>query len=277
MSTEELEAFLRMDFELDGEDGPDMDTILYIMEVLAKRQKEHSTYHIANVDDAWASFEEHYKPCSDSFGSLYDFDEVEAVNTTPDPGFGKKRRFIRRFSGLVAAFMIIVAGGSLITNAVGIDMGGILSHWMDSVCSFGSGNEQGSDISPDMDLKATLDQYNIPEQCIPTWSPDGYVLDEFKVDMADTSIVASVYLAYYNDNSEYNIDIHNLSYITPSVFEENSSNESIYERDGIEYHIVSNDDYTKVLWLYDDFECAITGDFSEATAKKIIDSICEGE
>lgn len=40
MSTESLEELLRLDAELPDGEGPDIDEILYISEVIAKREKE---------------------------------------------------------------------------------------------------------------------------------------------------------------------------------------------------------------------------------------------
>lgn len=275
MSTEELEMLLRMDSELDEEDVSNMDTILYITEVLAKRQKEQPTHHIADIDDAWASFKEHYEPCSGSFKSLYDFDEAESVNTTVVAKRSKKNRFIRHFSGIVAALMLIIVGGSLVTSAAGTDLGEVFAHWTEELFSFGQEPENANGIHSDMDLEQTLSIYNIPKGCIPIWSPDGYILSEFQVEMADEHEASSVYLAYYSDSSQYSIDIRNLSYNVLSNFEKDNVGVFIYKPGDTEYYIASNNKYTKAMWRYDDFECSITGDISKATIEKIIDSIYE--
>lgn len=55
-----LEDILRADFLLPNGEYSDMDAILYIMEVIAKREKEHPTGKFTNVRDAWMSFNENY-------------------------------------------------------------------------------------------------------------------------------------------------------------------------------------------------------------------------
>ena len=65
MSTEELEAILRADFELPEEEESDMEKILYITEVIARRRAGQPTGRYANADEAWKSFVNNYLPEED--------------------------------------------------------------------------------------------------------------------------------------------------------------------------------------------------------------------
>ena len=56
MSTEALRDILYQDSFLPEGVGYDMDTILYIMQVLAKREDVHPS-----VDEAWRIFNEYYR------------------------------------------------------------------------------------------------------------------------------------------------------------------------------------------------------------------------
>ena len=62
MSTETLEDILRADSQLPNGENSDVDAILYIMEVIAKREREAPTGRFTNVQDAWVSFDENYLP-----------------------------------------------------------------------------------------------------------------------------------------------------------------------------------------------------------------------
>ena len=75
MSTEALNEILRQDSQLPDNEESDLDAILYIMEVIAKREKEQPEFEFTDVDTAWNSFKHNYQPTSNDGISLHDFDE----------------------------------------------------------------------------------------------------------------------------------------------------------------------------------------------------------
>lgn len=104
MSTESLEELLRLDAELPDGEGPDIDEILYISEVIAKREKEHPTgrYSEVDVDAAWENFQTKYLPAMSDGRSLYDFDDEEPghvenqnADTDSPSSAGRKRISLR--------------------------------------------------------------------------------------------------------------------------------------------------------------------------------------
>jgi hypothetical protein len=62
MSTEELETILQADAQFFDGNESNTDTILYIMEVIARRESEHPTGRLTDVKAAWKSFENNYLP-----------------------------------------------------------------------------------------------------------------------------------------------------------------------------------------------------------------------
>ena len=58
MSTAELEQLLRLDFQASEGGDSDLDTILYISDLLAKRSGP------ADTDAAWEQFQTKYRPCA---------------------------------------------------------------------------------------------------------------------------------------------------------------------------------------------------------------------
>lgn len=60
MSTESLEELLRLDAELPDGEGSDIDEILYISEVIAKRDREQPTGRYSEADVDAASFKLFY-------------------------------------------------------------------------------------------------------------------------------------------------------------------------------------------------------------------------
>ena len=72
MSTAELNEYLRQDAE---RDDSDLDDVLYIMEVLAKREKEENNDNLPDVRKAWASFQANYNTADNDGRPLHDFDD----------------------------------------------------------------------------------------------------------------------------------------------------------------------------------------------------------
>ena len=57
MSTAELNEYLRQD---SYRDDSDMDEVLYVMEVLARREKEENKHDLPDVQKAWEEFQKYY-------------------------------------------------------------------------------------------------------------------------------------------------------------------------------------------------------------------------
>lgn len=72
MSTAELNEYLRQDAE---RDDSDLDDVLYIMEVLAKREKEENNDNLPDVRKAWSSFQANYNTADNDGRPLHDFDD----------------------------------------------------------------------------------------------------------------------------------------------------------------------------------------------------------
>lgn len=88
MSTEELNEYLRKD-SYKSSDESNMDEILYVMEVLAKREEQDPTCDVPDVQAAWASFIQNYYTEDGDGKSLYDFDdEDDEPEPAPSAGAG---------------------------------------------------------------------------------------------------------------------------------------------------------------------------------------------
>lgn len=77
MSTEELREILRLDFLLPDDEESDMDAILYVMQLVAERERKNPTGKVPDVREAWASFVKNYLPYLGDGKSLYDFGDDE--------------------------------------------------------------------------------------------------------------------------------------------------------------------------------------------------------
>lgn len=58
LDTQELERLLRAD--IDAPDGGDTDMVMYIMEMIEKRERDNFAEHIEDTERAFKDFQQHY-------------------------------------------------------------------------------------------------------------------------------------------------------------------------------------------------------------------------
>lgn len=146
MSTEALAELLRLDFQLPEEES-DTDAIVYIAEVIAKREKEHptGTYSAPDTNASWKIFKEKYLPYAGDGISLYE-DESDAAadgqaeiarSDTGLPRSQKRagRRGLR--AACAAAVLAALLGGMAITAyATGFDLWNAVVQWTGETFTF---------------------------------------------------------------------------------------------------------------------------------------------
>ncbi len=168
MTTEQLADVLRADFQLpDGVDS-DTDAILYIMEVIAKREKEYPTEKFTDVNAAWASFSKNYLPCANDDKSLHDFEDIneqtgikQAIPVQPSHPL-KKRRLMRT-ACVAAATTILLLAGTVTASALGFDLWDAVAKWTRDTFGFSNAIETplATSEANDNSLQDTLNKYGI--------------------------------------------------------------------------------------------------------------------
>lgn len=284
MSTEMLEEILRADSQLPGGESSDTDAILYIMEVIAKREKENSTGKFTDVDDAWTSFNKNYLPYINDDKSLYDFEEPEkpGIKQTPiKPSHPLRVRRLIRVAIIAAAVTVLILASTITASAFGVDLWGRVAKWTMDTFGFSrtvSVVETSPNISSkqeDTSLLGTLNRYGISAKLAPTWVPGGYALDN--VDIAETPTRTTFQATYMNNGNEITVSIASLSLPSTRTYEKDDADVTTYSVNGIDHYIMSNLDYTNIVWKKGNYECQISGIISLDDAKKMIDSIYEGK
>lgn len=281
MSTEMLEDILRADSHLPDGENSDTDAILYIMEVIAKREKDNSSGKFTDVRDAWTSFSENYMPYIEDSKSLYDFgDEKETgVIQTPSVQRQLKKRRLMRVASIAAAVTALLLASTITASAFGLDLWGTVAKWTMDTFGFSrtvSYKEPSLHISSEPDdnsLLGTLKKYGITADLAPTWFPEGYVLDN--VDVAETPSRTTFQATYIKSDNEILVSVASLTQSSTRTYEKDSENVTTYSFNGVDHYIMSNLDYTNVVWKEDKYECQISGKISLDDAKKMIDSIYE--
>jgi hypothetical protein len=282
MSTEELENILQADAQLLSEEDSDTEAILYIMEVIAKREKEHPTGGFTDVQSAWTSFEHNYLPYIENDKSIYEFEESDMVITQkPLKEFfplQRKHRMIR-FASVVAIFVVVLLTGNMTAKAFGIDLFGTIAKWTQDTFTFSSSvpNETTSDeqdfneAAKTDTLQQILNQYGITCDLVPTWLPDGYLFKNS--DVYETPASTSFHAIYYREEDEISVTITSLSKPVRSIYEKDDNEVTVYSVNDIEHYIMTNLKITNIVWTSGTYEGSISGKISLEEAKRIIDSI----
>lgn len=303
MSTESLEELLRLDAELPDGEGSDIDEILYISEVIAKRDREQPTgrYSEADVDAAWETFQTKYLPYATDGRSLYDFDDDEPGSTkaiTPDMSSpsGKKRisargrRRLGRLASIAAAIALLIGLMTVTAYAMGYDLWGVIAQWTKDTFTFVSASKASDAEEPFTDttlnngeyadLQAALDTYGITEQLAPTWIPDGFDVDEVVVSETANPKYTVFNISYKADLKSIGIQIkmhHKQDSVNFTTWQKDDVDVDTLTVNGRTFYTMINEGRVCAVWIDGLFECSIIGDVSYDELTRIINSIFEKE
>lgn len=269
MTTQQLRELLRLDSEAPDDGGTDTEELLYIMEVLADRNKDSFTGKTAL--EAWESFQRDYLDVEDDSESEIP-DKV--AGTTPKPSG------LRRWLAAAAVIALLI-GIPVTASALNWEeVWHAIVTWAGETFSFGTENTP-EDEKPKPDnfneyesLQKTLSMVNEDPAIVPVWIPERYTSE--KIDILE-SPEKKIYVATYQGDSGY-LTIKVQSYMSsdPAKIEANEGILEIYEANGIEYYIVQNQTRLKAMWIFGSYECYISGELTIEEIKTMIDSIGKG-
>jgi len=266
LSTEELQEILRQDSLLD-DDSSDIDTILYITNLLASRASSSDDSN--DVEAAWKSFKENYYPYISDPEPLYSFDspEDEVVKAKP-------RHLSRAMKTLsvAAVLAVVIISGSLTASAFGYNLWGAVAEWTRDTFGF-TQSSQNNGIYPFENLRDALAAYDIDEPIVPQWIPDGYGEDTVQAaETPDSKIIVAV--SKYG-SKEIKLEV--------KIFDDPSNRHWLYEMfeddvekyfsNGIDFYIMKNDDFTRVSWAVGNNECSILCSLKPKEIYRMVDSI----
>ena len=268
MNDEQLRQILRDDAsKLEGEDT-DMELMLHIMEVLAKRRKEAAQE--IPPEEALERFNEIYKHTDNSLIS-------EEKPAKPKRTFNRWQRWV----ATVAAVLVLVFCSSLTAQAFGFDIFEVIVRWTKETFHFASAGQpdQGNEPSPETEhpyasLREALSKYKIETKLIPSWIPSGY--SESDVKTQETPKKRLFIANYVRGDDSMRIRIADYLDDVPLEIEQSGSLIEVFTTNSISYYIFDNNGILQAAWTNGNFECYISGPLSVEEMKEIIESIEKG-
>ena len=266
LSTEELQEILRQDSLLD-DDSSDIDTILYITDLLAKRSD--SSNNSKDVEAAWKSFKENYYPYISDPEPLYSFDSPEDKVVKAKPRH--LSRAMRTLS-VAAVLAVVIISGSVTASAFGYNLWGAVAEWTRDTFGF-TQSSQNNGIYPFENLRDALAAYDIDEPIVPQWIPDGYGEDTVQAaETPDSKIIVAV-SKYGSKEIKLEVKIFDDPSNRHWLYEMFEDDVEKYSSNGIDFYIMKNDDFTRVSWAVGNNECSILCSLKPKEIYRMVDSI----
>lgn len=262
MSIGELEEILRADAQGPERDDSDVDEILYVMEVLAKKRRQNGIAGKTALE-AYQEFQQHYLPMVE-----------EKSKPRSKPNVIPFRRI-----AAVAASLVLVFSLSITANAFSFrDVWDAVVTWAQETFSFSMGVEV-SEPTPDdcklySSLQAVLDEAKITDDLVPSWIPEEYILSDILIDENPRQ---KTYISVYSKGElSLKISVQFFLLDRPERIEKSADYQETYHKNGIDFYIFTNHNQTRAMWIIDTYECSISGELSVAEIKAMIDSIWKG-
>ena len=282
MSTEELEAILRADFELPEDEESDMEKILYITEVIARRRAGQPTGRYANVDEAWESFVDNYLPEEDQAAFCPDESEGKKDETNTKKS---NSRFVKtvllRVASVLLVIALVAAAGTVTASALGFDFWAWFTAWTQELFGVQNPNFVPSGVDRDIpeqlsELYSAMKEYGFPDHLLPTYLPDGYEAGE--VGSEANPAYVNVYCRLKKDDASILFDytLHLAEQLTVGT-QKDEDDPNAREAGGVTYYIMTNEDTYYAVWTVDNVEGFIYGVPSYEELTDMIDSISGGQ
>ncbi len=276
MSTETLREILRQDSYLYGQEDADADVVLYIMEVIRKREEEKPEAGLPGVDEAWASFNRDYRPYASAqplYADEEDTKDEKAGRIAPPcvPKTGGRRKLLR-FAAAVAAVFVIVFTGSVTAYAFGFDLWGRIISWTDETFNLTSDIVRNADIKT-KELKAALKEAGIEEGWAPSYIPDGYEfyeLNEYN-EKIETLITAFFTKKESAIIIEYQIYTDLVAF--SDQYQKDKGDFDVYIFKKIDFYITENYGSFLATWSHENIQGGIYGVETKEELIDIIESI----
>lgn len=286
LSTQELESLLQKDAE--APDGGDLDMVMYIMEVIEKREGGADKTAAA---DALKDFFSAYATPEGDGRCLYPGNDADDKEAKSDPAkvFHKSRhrKFSLRGAGLIAAVLVCVF------SLAACSVGGIgrffqmVGKWTSEVFAFENTYDgdipkvDGSELAAPLEnaqyasMEEALAAYGITEKVVPTSFPEGFEIVAVEVNRFENPDFVKFCAMYQGGDHYLILQVRQILDLNMESFEKDSDAVTEYVKDGLRHYFYTNMDSNCVTWFNGNLECFIDTNLPEEDLTLAIDSIYE--
>lgn len=265
MDDEQLRQILREDASKPEGEESDMELLLHVMEVLAKRRKKQNGER--DPEAALESFKRNYQPAG--------------TGSAGEKESGAHGVRWKRILVSAAACLALIICCSLTAKAFGYNVWDVIAKWTQETFHFGYVTQVTEPSAPEKEdmlsytgLQELLLDYRISIPLAPTWIPDGY--EECDVRAFETPKQRQFVVSYQHGNEMIKVWITDYLDSHPDQIEQSDSLIEIYTSAGVDYYIFNNEGLLRAAWIRDNYECYISGPLSIDELKVMIDSIEKG-
>ena len=211
---------------------------------------------------------------------------VECASRASENSRAKTSRWKSPVAAVVAILAVL---GSMVTvQAVGIDVFGAIARWTNETFRFAASSQNDDTLNTDIlnsnshspdgeygSLQEALDACGINQNLEPKWLPEGFELAEASVSSQPSPV--SIRAKYVSGDCSFSLVT--FLYDSPdavdyTIFEKDTADVLSYERNGITYYIMTNNQRITAAWMPDDqMLCSIIGDLSVVEVQQIINSM----
>ena len=286
LSTQELEALLQKDAE--DPDGGDLDMVMYIMEVIEKREGGADKTAAA---DALKDFFSAYATPEGDGRCLYPGNDADDKEAKSDPAkvFHKSRhrKFSLRGAGLIAAVLVCVF------SLAACSVGGVgrffqmVGKWTSEVFAFENTYDgdipkvDGSELAAPLEnaqyasMEEALAAYGITAKVVPTSFPEGFEVVTVEATRFENPDFVKFCAMYQGGDHYLILQVRQILDLNMESFEKDSDAVTEYVKDGLRHYFYTNMDSNCVTWFNGNLECVVDTDLPERDLISVVDSIYE--
>ena len=253
----------------------DVDLVRRITAILANREEENG--HEIDPHIALQAFKREYE----TMPTLYS-DAIQNEEGNPKDNYSQSHIRARKLVRLVAVAAVVAAlflGITIVANASGLDLWGVVTSWTEDVFGITRGEPGISTIHKEKTdtlyhLKSVLEERGVHQAVVPNYIPAGYsfiALDYYDAfEGFNTNCVLSngeneIIIRYWISTPNQANHFYAIDDIEPEI----------YEHKTIEHYIMSNENEFIVSWTNENIICEISGVQRYNDLIRMINSIYE--
>lgn len=254
----------------------DVELVRSITAILASREEEKG--HEIDEHSAYETFQQEYAGTPALFPEASASTET-AVKGTPVLRHHRPHRFIK--AAIVAAvIMALFLGTTIVANASGLDLWGIITRWTEDVFGIRGESSYSSTYHQDeldvfYHLRTALADHGVHQAVVPSYLPEGYSFQDLTTDTTFEGAFIRCVMSNGNNKIILRYVISNTEQPTRYYMKDDVVPEA-YSSGNIEHYIMTNEEEYVVSWNVDNVLCDISGLLNYDDAILMIDSIYKG-